>query len=230
MAARSQLARQLQAYCLLLAAAAVAWLVWRWPTAPGQALAGAALVVLGGPIVLGLELVILRIVDAAAGLPRPTPGQLLKAWISESLHFYRTFCWRQPFRWRSIADRLEGGGGTTGVVLVHGFFCNRGFWSPWLRRLEKLVRPRMTAFLDNRIALSFTGLLLVLLGVLLALPIPFTNYVFGFLLLLFAFALLERDGALLLVAWIAGSIAVVVFGFLSGNLVEATTALLARWF
>ncbi len=102
--------------------------------------------------------------------------------------------------------------------------------APWLRRLEKLVRARMTAFLDNRIALSFTGLLLVLLGVLLALPIPFTNYVFGFLLLLFAFALLERDGALLLVAWIAGGIAVVVFGFLSGNLVEATTALLARWF
>ena len=102
--------------------------------------------------------------------------------------------------------------------------------APWLRRLEKLVRPRMTAFLDNRIALSFTGLLLVLLGVLLALPIPFTNYVFGFLLLLFAFALLERDGALLLVAWIAGGIAVVVFGFLSGNLVEATSALLARWF
>lgn len=102
--------------------------------------------------------------------------------------------------------------------------------APWLRRLEKLVRPRMTAFLDNRIALSFTGLLLVLLGVLLALPIPFTNYVFGFLLLLFAFALLERDGALLLVAWIAGGIAVVVFGFLSGNLVEATSALIAKWF
>ena len=102
--------------------------------------------------------------------------------------------------------------------------------APWLRRLEKLVRPRMTAFLDNRIALSFTGLLLFLLGVLLALPIPFTNYVFGFLLLLFAFALLERDGALLLVAWVAGGIAVVVFGFLSGNLVEATSALLARWF
>lgn len=102
--------------------------------------------------------------------------------------------------------------------------------APGLRRLEKLVRPRMTAFLDNRIALSFTGLLLVLLGVLLALPIPFTNYVFGFLLLLFAFALLERDGALLLVAWVAGGIAIVVFGFLSGNLVESLTQLFARWF
>ncbi|MEJ2788769.1 MULTISPECIES: exopolysaccharide biosynthesis protein [unclassified Pseudoxanthomonas] len=102
--------------------------------------------------------------------------------------------------------------------------------APWLRRLEKLVRPRMAAFLDNRIALSFTGLLLILLGLLLALPIPFTNYVFGILLLLFALALLERDGALLLVAWVAGGIAVVVFGFLSGNLVESLTQLFARWF
>lgn len=101
---------------------------------------------------------------------------------------------------------------------------------PWLRRLEKLVRPRMAAFLDNRIALSFTGLLVILLGLLLALPIPFTNYVFGVLLLLFALALLERDGALLLVAWIAGAIAIVVFGFLSGNLVESLTALWHRWF
>ncbi|MEL1263836.1 exopolysaccharide biosynthesis protein [Pseudoxanthomonas putridarboris] len=101
--------------------------------------------------------------------------------------------------------------------------------APWLRRLEKLVRPRMTAFLDNRLALCFTGLLLVLLGVLLALPIPFTNYVFGFLLLLYALALLERDGALMLVAWVSGAAAIVVFGFLSGNLVGSLTALLARW-
>lgn len=101
--------------------------------------------------------------------------------------------------------------------------------APWLRRLEKLVRPRMAGFLDNRIALSFTGLLLVLLGILLALPIPLTNYVFGFLLLLFALALLERDGALLLVAWIAGGIAAIVFGFLSGNLVESLARLVDSW-
>jgi hypothetical protein len=101
--------------------------------------------------------------------------------------------------------------------------------APWLRRLEKLVRPRMGGFVDNRVALSFTGLLLVLLGILLALPIPFTNYLFGFLLLLFALALLERDGALLLVAWVVGGIAVVVFGFVSGNLVESLTTLVAGW-
>ncbi|WP_141453618.1 exopolysaccharide biosynthesis protein [Pseudoxanthomonas sp. z9] len=106
----------------------------------------------------------------------------------------------------------------------------RTLLSPWLARLEKLIRPRLHAVLDHKLALSFTGLLLILLGLLLALPIPFTNYVFGVLLLLFALALLERDGALMLVAWVAGGTAVIVFGFLSGHLVAATTEFIARWF
>jgi hypothetical protein len=106
----------------------------------------------------------------------------------------------------------------------------RSLLSPWLGRLEKLVRPRMHGVLDHRLALSFTGLLLVLLGILLALPIPFTNYLFGVLLLMFALALLERDGALMLVAWAGGGIAVVVFGFLSGHLITGMTALVTRWF
>ena len=100
--------------------------------------------------------------------------------------------------------------------------------APWLRRLEKLVRPRMTAFLDNRIALSFTGLLLVLLGVLLALPIPFTNYVFGALMMLFALALLERDGLLMLLCWAGGIATIVVFGILSGTLAAAASDWIGR--
>ncbi|MEO6518922.1 MAG: exopolysaccharide biosynthesis protein [Pseudoxanthomonas sp.] len=96
----------------------------------------------------------------------------------------------------------------------------RDLMSRWLGRLEKLVRPRMEVVLDHPLASAFTGLLLVLLGLLLALPIPFTNYLFGVLLLLFVFALLERDGALMLFAWLAGTIAVVIFGFVSGNLVR----------
>ncbi|HVR81352.1 MAG TPA: exopolysaccharide biosynthesis protein [Luteimonas sp.] len=90
--------------------------------------------------------------------------------------------------------------------------------SPLLARLEKLVRPRLPALLDHRAASMFTGLLLVLLGVLLLLPIPLTNYLFGGLLLLFALALLERDGVLMLVAWTTGASAIAVFGVLSGNL------------
>lgn len=89
---------------------------------------------------------------------------------------------------------------------------------PWLTRLERVVRPRAPRLLDHRAADLFTGLLLVLLGALLSLPIPFTNYLFGGLLLLFALALLERDGWLMAVAWGLGVVAVAVFGVLSGSL------------
>lgn len=102
--------------------------------------------------------------------------------------------------------------------------------SPWLARLEKLVRPRMQKVLRHRIAAMFTGLLLLLLGVLLLLPIPLTNYLFGGLMLLFAFALLERDGALMLVAWGLGLVAIVVFGVMSGSLATLAVEWLDKFF
>lgn len=94
---------------------------------------------------------------------------------------------------------------------------------PWLTRLERVVKPRLTVLIEHRAAAMFTGLLLVLLGILLALPIPFTNYLFGSLLLIYAFALLERDGGLMLACWTAGIVAIVVFGILSGTLATAAT-------
>ena len=79
--------------------------------------------------------------------------------------------------------------------------------SPVLKWLERLVRPRLAWMLDSRIAGIVTGLLLIVLGFLLSLPIPLTNYLFGGALLAFALALLERDGALMLGAWIVGIVA-----------------------
>ncbi|BDU15893.1 exopolysaccharide biosynthesis protein [Lysobacter auxotrophicus] len=103
----------------------------------------------------------------------------------------------------------------------HAMARFRDLLAPWLTRLEKVVKPRLPVLLDHRVADFFTGVLLVLLGLLLSLPIPFTNYLFGALLLLFAFALLERDGWLMAVAWGAGVIAIGVFGVLSGSLATA---------
>ncbi|WP_147651660.1 exopolysaccharide biosynthesis protein [Vulcaniibacterium gelatinicum] len=99
---------------------------------------------------------------------------------------------------------------------------------PVLRRLERVVRPRLPRLLDTRAATVFTGVLLVVLGLLLSLPIPLTNYLFGGLLLLYALALIERDGALMLVAWTGGAAAVVVFGVLSGSLALYAQSLLDR--
>ena len=95
----------------------------------------------------------------------------------------------------------------------------------WLRWMVSLVRPRLLLLINHPLATMFTGLLLTLLGVLLALPIPFTNFLFGALLLLYALALLERDGVLMLLSWIAGIVAIYVFGAVSGNLV----AMLWAW-
>ena len=101
---------------------------------------------------------------------------------------------------------------------------------PWLGRLERVVQPRLTAILDHRAATAFTGLLLLLLGVLLSLPIPFTNYLLGGLVLLFALALLERDGALMLVAWGVGIATLTTTGALSGGLIAAVQPWIDRLF
>lgn len=75
---------------------------------------------------------------------------------------------------------------------------------PLLGRLERAVKPRWTTLTVHRLPLALTGALLILLGFLLALPIPFSNYPFGLLLLLFSMSLIERDGIALVIAWTLG--------------------------
>lgn len=89
----------------------------------------------------------------------------------------------------------------------------------WLDRLERLTRPRNLGILQHPVAHAFTGLLLTLLGILLSLPLPLTNYPFGLVLLAFAFALIERDGRLMLVAWALGLIEISLIAGFSSQLV-----------
>ena len=63
------------------------------------------------------------------------------------------------------------------------------------------IKVDFTLLIDPLPARILTGLLLILTGILLSLPIPFTNYVFGGMLIAFAFALVERDGVLLALVW-----------------------------
>ena len=86
-----------------------------------------------------------------------------------------------------------------------------------LRWVEKISRPRTEVIIDHPAARLFTGLLLVVLGALLALPIPATNYPFGLILLIYAIALIERDGRMMLVAWALGIAEIVVLALFSGQ-------------
>ena len=92
--------------------------------------------------------------------------------------------------------------------------------TPVLRWLERLCRPRLEA-LTRHPAHRLSGFLLVLIGVALALPIPFTNFPFGFLLVVYAVALIERDGIALVIAWLASAAVAVALMTLSHAVVEA---------
>jgi hypothetical protein len=96
----------------------------------------------------------------------------------------------------------------------------------WLGRLERLTKPRYVGVFTHWAAHAFTGLLLVILGVLLCLPIPFTNWPFGLILLAFSFALIERDGALMLIAWGFGIAEIVTLAGFGNQLMAWTSQLL----
>lgn len=136
--ASSTLARLQQALTLWTLVCAVTWLVAWWPVSRAWALAGFFVATLGYTIVLAMEFVLLTHVARDDPAPRATLAQLIGAWAREGVMAFRVFVWRQPFRWRVMPDQLAGDrvAGRHGVVLVHGFVCNRGFWTPWLHRLH----------------------------------------------------------------------------------------------
>jgi triacylglycerol lipase len=137
----SSIARLQRFTTLALICAAVAWAAWFAPRSPLIALVGVAAILLGHSVFLGAELLLLAAVARRAGAPRPPAGELVRAWIGETITSPQAFCWRQPFRWRALPDHLPAASGRRGVVLVHGFVCNRGFWNPWLSQLRELGVP-----------------------------------------------------------------------------------------
>jgi predicted alpha/beta hydrolase family esterase len=137
MPSSSTLARMQQAITLSLLVAGVAWSTWFWSASHVLALAGFAAIVLSYSLVLGLEFIALRFAGRLDPAPRPTWAELARAWAGETTAAPRVFCWRQPFRWRAVPDRLAAApAGRRGVVFIHGFVCNRGFWNPWMRALQ----------------------------------------------------------------------------------------------
>lgn len=137
MPSRSALARLQQAITLALLLAALAWLAWRWPSSPVMAALGAVAIFFSYSFFLAVEFVLLKFAGASDAAPQPSWRELLRAWWGETCTTPRVFFWRQPFRWRAHPDMLGAGArGRRGVVFIHGFVCNRGFWNPWMRQFR----------------------------------------------------------------------------------------------
>ncbi|GAB4210246.1 MAG: alpha/beta fold hydrolase [Tibeticola sp.] len=112
-------------------------------------LAGAwALLALGGhAIVLAGEFAWMHHANGRDPAPRATMRHLLQAWWGEVTGATRVFGWRQPFRSQRHGDLLQPAS-RTGVLLLHGFVCNRGLWNPWLERLARQRVPYVALNLE----------------------------------------------------------------------------------
>ena len=133
------LARLQQFITACLLAASLGWLAYFYSSAPLLAVGGCVFIALGYVGFLGIEFLLLTRINKTDPAPLATPAELLQAWLGEALVAPRIFCWRQPFRANSVPDNLavtSACAGKRGVVFIHGFFCNRGFWTPWLKRLQ----------------------------------------------------------------------------------------------
>ena len=132
---------------LLLALLWAGW--WLHAGEPVWALAGATFILGGYALVLALEFSLLRLAHGDDPTPRATAAQLFRAWWAEVKAAPVVFCWRQPFRSRRWPDQLPpDAAGRRGVLLVHGFVCNRGVWNPWLQRLTALDVPFVAVNLE----------------------------------------------------------------------------------
>ncbi len=114
------------------------WAILAWRAGHmSWALVGALLIAFGYALVLGIEFTLLRHAHGHDPAPRARAAQLLSAWWGEVRSAPIVFCWRQPFRSQRWPDHLPAGAmGRRGVLLIHGFVCNRGLWNPWLERLH----------------------------------------------------------------------------------------------
>jgi predicted alpha/beta hydrolase family esterase len=137
------LARLLQFITLGLLTTAAGVFAWQWGAGrPGWAVLAAAAILGLHSLLLAIELLLVHLTHGRDPAPRAAAGQLLRAWWAETIVAVKVFAWRQPFRSRRWPDRVPAmtshGAAFTqgrGVVLVHGFVCNRGVWNPWLERL-----------------------------------------------------------------------------------------------
>ena len=120
-------------------AAALSWLAYFVRSAPVLAWAGCTLLVFGYSALLAVEFLLAKQLNKHDPVLQATWRDLLFAWWGETVVAPQVFCWRQPFRPNAVPDQLGPKArvqGRRGVVFVHGFFCNRGLWTPWLERMQ----------------------------------------------------------------------------------------------
>ena len=145
-----------QCLTLVLVGLGVAWLIACLTLGLGWWAAWALVLLAPQAPVLGLETLWAALAARRAGArramgqgdapPEPYPALWVwvRSWAQEVVASVQTFGWRQPWAHGRWPDHLPADAkGRRGVLLVHGFVCNRGFWNPWMPRLRAAGVPHV---------------------------------------------------------------------------------------
>lgn len=159
-ASTSHLARLQQGVGLLHVVLFVVAACW-WRDSPTAAVGLAGLVMFGQPLVLLGQFWVAARVNRGWGLNATVGAAMWRAWWAESAAATRVFGWRQPWAWRRWANSPTGQVATQGqpreegapasprgVLLVHGYLCNRGLWNAWQPRLAAAGHPVVAVNLE----------------------------------------------------------------------------------
>jgi hypothetical protein len=98
---------------------------------------------------------------------------------------------------------------------------------PFLERVEKLLRPRLTVLLSWT-GERLVGIAILILAVVLTLPIPFANWLPACGIAVFGLAIVEKDGAAVMVGLTLGIASVIVAATVVIGFVKAFLFFLER--
>ncbi len=99
---------------------------------------------------------------------------------------------------------------------------------PWMRRAEKLSKPRWPLFATG-FAERIIGLVCVVLSLVLILPVPFGNMGPGIAVCVLALALLERDGKASLTGLVTSAVALVLAWGVIVAIVKTVSLIVRHW-
>ena len=113
------------------------WMLWAWPRSVPMALVGTLLFAVAGRIWMASQFLCLQWVRHSTGEP-PLPWSVVaRAWNAECHISLRAFGWNMPWKEYEPPDALpDQSNAKAGVVLVHGWMCNRAVWADAMRVLQ----------------------------------------------------------------------------------------------
>ena len=140
------IARIQQTVVFLLLAGLGAWI---WHVAPDYSRIYIGFLALAGVYIAYMAILFIATyrLNRNDAEPRTTLGALALACLREAGTAPGVFLWRQPFRTFAEPDNLATSS-QSGVVFIHGFLCNRAFWSPWMAQLRLQKRAFASVSLE----------------------------------------------------------------------------------